>query len=327
MITVLTDPVPVGRYYFTEFLKKLGRGVKQLINPRQSSFKRLKPKFRGHYAVTRSLIEGLEKIQYPYVYNPKRLKDVHEIVVVLSGRDALRQAIAWKREGRIDHLLAGPNLMILPSQYTNLWGSEVDLCLMPSQWISKVYQADLPSLHGRCAIWPAGVDTKYWKPFQGKVHTKIILFYVKEYDGPFNNINSYIKVVEMMGYKVEYIHAGQYSPEQYREALKRCEFMVGFSHVDSQSLAWAEAWAMDKPTLLWKNTSIILQGKSVDCSTAPWLTDSTGYFFSNINEFTVLFHQISTNQLIFTPRQWVIENMSDEVCAKLLLKLAFNLSS
>ena len=326
MITILTDPVPIGRYRFTEYLKKLGRPVKRFFHPPQIWRLGLNLPYRGHYGVTRSLVEGFKKTLIPHIYNPQQLINIDDVVVVLSGLDALRQAIGWKRKGRIHRLLAGPNLMLLPSQYPELWGSEVDVCLVPSKWISAVYEQDLPTLQGRCAIWPAGVDTEYWKPSEATIQTKTALFYVKENDGPFSNIHSFSEMIEQHGYSVEWIHVGRYTPEQYREALCNCEFLVGFSHVESQGLAWAEAWAMDKPTLLWSNTKFSIQGKACESSTAPWLTNATGRFFSNLTDFANLLDQIANLKLSMEPRKWVLDNMSDNVCAGQLLKLAFPIS-
>jgi hypothetical protein len=80
-LTVLSDPVPSGRFLLTEMAKSLGRPIIRIL--------RLSPPFarnqtfRGHFVVTWSLVEGLRKLGADFNYNPKRLKDVGEAVIGL----------------------------------------------------------------------------------------------------------------------------------------------------------------------------------------------------------------------------------------------------
>ena len=58
-ITVLTDPVPVGRYFFGEKARSVVRRLRDMVSPRPTF---LRSRYRGHFGVTRSLVEGLQKI-------------------------------------------------------------------------------------------------------------------------------------------------------------------------------------------------------------------------------------------------------------------------
>src|SRR5947209_3178842 len=107
-ITVLIDAVPCGRHAFIEMLKKTARFIRGVVWPRPQYA--ISP-YRGHFAVTRSMVEGFQKIGCTVSYNPLRRADVGSIVVVPAGYSALRQAIRWKRAGAISTLIAGPNLV------------------------------------------------------------------------------------------------------------------------------------------------------------------------------------------------------------------------
>ena len=55
--TILTDPIPHGKYFFIENFKKVLRNIRNTFsNPERVYYRN---KYRGHFAVTRSLIEGL----------------------------------------------------------------------------------------------------------------------------------------------------------------------------------------------------------------------------------------------------------------------------
>lgn len=318
LLTVLTDPVPYGTYFPIEILKHLFRMIKRRLYPLPHY---MVSKYRGHPAVTRSLVEGLAKIGADANYNPRSYKQIGETVLVLSGIPALKQAIQLKRKGYIKKLLAGPNMMELPSDFNGLAASpEIDRYVINSEWTKKMYEEDCPALEGRCVIWPAGVDTEYWKPSDNQVR-ETILIYEKQRKGPVGPIDPYINWLEMQGYKVELIKCGDYTLDEFLLALQRAQLMVGFVIDESQGLAWAEAWAADVPTLIWRNTTNMIRGRIIETSTAPFLSDENGLFFNDLSHFKVVFSEWEKSKSSFQPRHWVTNNMSDEVCALLFCKL------
>lgn len=319
-LSVLTDPVPYGIYFLVEFAKHIARRCKNIIKPAPHF---LRSKYRGHFAVTRSLVKGLKKIGVHANYNPRSLSELGEVVVVLSGVAALRQAIRLKRSGRVQRIFAGPNIIVFPSEIRDLiCAPEVDWCVVPADWVLDMYVNDCPELRDRCLVWPAGVDTVYWCPsYKIEKRTKILV-YEKQVKGPVGPIADYIQILKQHGYQVTHIEYGKYFPDQYLLLLQESCLMVGFVTDESQGLAWAEAWSADVPTLLWYQDHDTFQGRTFSSSTAPYLSRETGLFFSGLAEFKAALSQWEANRESFQPRQWVLENMSDEVCASKLCKMA-----
>src|SRR5262245_168136 len=105
MVTVLTQPVPSSPRKDCTFFAQPSAAVRRLV---ETVFPG-KTIYGGHPAVTRSVVEGLARLQAPYRYNPRYLTLVSDIVIVLAGLEALQQAIFWKRERKITVLVAGPN--------------------------------------------------------------------------------------------------------------------------------------------------------------------------------------------------------------------------
>ena len=320
-LTVLTDPIPVGRFRLKETLKRAGRSVRDVIRPGPVWLRGLS--YRGHFAVTRSLVEGLRKIGANANYNPKREADVGEAVIVVSGIDAVRQAIAWKREGRITRLLAGPNILVFPSEHPDVIAApEVDFCVTPADWVCRLYERDCPALKGRCVAWPAGVDTEYWRPDPGKREPRGVLIFDKQNKGPVGPVSDYVAVLKARNYSVSVVEYGRYTHHEFLSSLGRASLMVGFVANESQGLAWAEAWSADVPTLLWFQDQYELAGRMMAASTAPYLCDSTGLFFASVAEFEQALARWESSREAFQPRRWVLDNMSDEVCARKLCQLA-----
>lgn len=100
MLTILTDPISlkvVNLRFFKKIATKIYDSVRK--NPVYSS------QYGGHSAVTRSLIEGLKKNRLPYSYNVRSENDLAENVLVLSGKETLKQAIDWKKKKRSENYL------------------------------------------------------------------------------------------------------------------------------------------------------------------------------------------------------------------------------
>lgn len=321
VITILTDPIPVGRWFFSEFAKHHLRKIKNKFRPPTHHSKSA---YRGHYSVTRSLVEGLSIIDVDANYNPKFLNDIADTIVVLSGASTLRQAIALKRKGRIRKLLAGPNILVFPSEHDALiTSSEIDICIVPSEWVRKMYVNERPILNDRCVSWAAGVDTSYWVPIAPTSRVQLsVLIFEKLYENTVGSIAEYVDILERRGCNVQIIKYGEYTREEYLLNLRNADVMVGFSYSESQGIAWAEAWSVGVPTLIWRNETHKYQGKTFACSTAPYLSEETGAFFTDIADFETVFINWVNNRERFQPRKWVMENMSDKVCAQKLLDIA-----
>ena len=58
-----------------------------------------------------------------------------------------------------------------------------------------------------------------------------------------------------------------------------------------------------------------------DISSCPYLSEATGLRFSNFEELSHILGMLSAGEAQFSPRNWVLANMSDEVCARKFLEL------
>ena len=318
-ISIMTSPVPIGRYFIKEPLKHCARLVRDAIYKKPAY---MKSKYGGHPAVTRSVVEGLQKIGIRVTYNPRTLSAVGEVVFVPSGFDALRQAIQMRRSGYLKRLLAGPNLVEFPSDRRDLiTAPEIDVYLTTDNSTRDLYVEDCPELSGRCQPWPAGVDTGYWRPVVNRDDRHSVLIYVKPDRGPVDP-QIIAARLKQLGYQVEIIQYGLYTQDQYLQALQHAQVMVGFSQSESQGIAWAEAWSADVPTLIVRNEVTTRRHKTYRSSTAPYLSSQTGLFFNDPLDFETVFNDWKMNRDQFNPRQWVMDNLSDERSAQELYKFA-----
>ena len=319
-LTILTDPVltPIQR-----IIKKVKRllidfSLNQDLHQNKNSIKSFD--YGGHYAVTRSLVEGLKKIQIAYNYNPKSIKDLGETIVVLSGINTLKQAIKWKKNGKIKTLAAGPNIVVFSSEGERiLTNQEIDICLVPSHWVATAYSEDEPSLQDKIKIWYAGVDYVYWNPKLLSKSKNVLVYWKTETDDFCKAVEN---KVEEHGWNPIRMTYGQYNQEQFKNTLDLCEFSIFISRSESQGIALAECWSMNIPTLVWNPQELIYQGRVYSSvSACPYLNNLTGIEWRTFTELDRILDDIELNLFSFHPRRWILESMSDEYCAKNLLKI------
>jgi glycosyltransferase involved in cell wall biosynthesis len=311
MITILTEPSFQWRYRLSRFLRLF---IKKYF------LKRPALAYSGHFAVTRSLIEGLRKIGEPFVYNPRRQSEVTWHVHVLCGVHTLQYAIKLKREGRIKRLTAGPNIVVSSADYNGLVAApEIDFYFVNSEWTKLAYLIDNPKLQGRIDYFPSGIDADYWRIAKTGSGQLRFAFYNKRPEPIL--YEECIKISKCNGVNVVEVKYGSYSLNELKSVLSSVDFVIYFVEQESQGIALAEIWATDTPTIVWNPGFWNYKMKNYQSSSAPYLTEDTGLFFRTAEEFKELFVEEKLKRENFQPRQWVLENMTDEICAKNFLKL------
>ena len=313
-LTLLTNTIPPKKRVLLKgarLLKRLILGKRPLID-----------RYEGHPSVTESVLKGLKTIGASFNYNPSCEEEVASAVLVLSHLEALCQAIDLKKRGRIQKLFAGPNLVIDPSDEREILNSSaIDGHIVPSDWVHDFYIAEIPALRGKCTTWPAGVDINDWVPDQSAKTKKNVLIYDKlDHNQP---IRDYQKFLAGRGWDSSIIRYGSYEKELYKNMLRKSELALFFSPSESQGLALSECWSSNIPSLVWNQGWALLKNKRkrIPASSAPYLNSHLGYFFSDLTSFDEVFQKWEMNRDSFHPRQWVCSHLSNESCAKNLLKI------
>ncbi len=271
----------------------------------------------GHPGVTRSLLSGLRILGVPFEYNIFSKKS--DTVIVLSGINYLREAIRLKKEGKIKKLIAGPNLVTRADEYGGICSSpEVDICVVPSEWVKVAYQEEVSALLGRIKVWAAGVNEIFWIPSK-KQRSKIIIYWKTESEEFIRQIET---VLRKYPFEVVRVRYGKYGVDEFRNYLNESVFAIFVSVSESQGLALAEAWSMNVPTLVWNPEKLVAHGRIYSqVSSAPYLTSSTGYFWKTIDELWELLSRLINNSFRFRPRNDVLEHFTDKRVAQNMLNL------
>lgn len=284
---------------------------------------------RGPEAVAASLVRGLTALGVAVSVNPREL-EAFETVGVLSDLGALQAAIDWRSRSSRRRLIAGPNLVVLPSDAPELMSAaQIDLVVVPSEWVLELYERDMPALRGRVAVWPAGVDTSHWRPPGTPAPPRRrALIYRKPINDQADALDAAVDGAERAlrdaGFATERLTYGEFGPRRYLQALHEADVLVFFSPTESQCLAVVEAWAAGIPTLVWARGRMVYRDMVYDTSSAPYLSGQTGRAFRTVAELAALLADWDALAPSFAPRRWVLEHMTDEICAARYRELALD---
>ena len=183
-----------------------------------------------------------------------RMRDVARVVYA-PANEALRQAAALKREGRIDYLVAGPvNALFADEADGILLLPEIDRLIVAHEWQTDFVRG-FPEVRAKCRACPCGVDTDWWKPSgspqdaappssTGRAATR-------------RSASRWSRSCAPAGWSrcaCDRCH-GEHAIFQPDRLPARCsiESAIGvfLSTFETQGLALAEAWSMDVPTVVW----------------------------------------------------------------------------
>jgi hypothetical protein len=318
-LTVLTAPIlPAPRRLYQQLRRAVRTVVKPGIPVPGPS------RYPGHFALVRSVVEGLQAIRADFNFNPRSFGELARVVYA-PANEALGQVIELKRRGVVDYVVAGPvNALFADENDGILLTPEIDLVIVPSEWTIDFYR-EFPALVGKSRVCPCGVDAEHWKPTRrAKERTAVV--YWKSGDERFcDAVETIVKRCGLEPLRVRSGHGEHriFQPADYHDALDRAVVGVFLSTFETQGIALAEAWSMDVPTVVWNpQGEAQWRGRTFRSrSSAPFLTPATGVAFRTVDDLEPALSRALTESEGFQPRAWVLAHMTDAVCAKMLDRL------
>jgi len=320
VLTILTLPILGVPNQNREQLIRIARTAKRFVT--QGIFNERIP--AGHPAVMRSLEHGFKLNGLPVIFNPWFTKKLTTHIHVAAGLGVLRQAIYLKNKGYCKHLSCGPNIGVAGSEFSELLGNAaIDQVVSHCDWAMQVWERQQPLIkRKKLSYWYAGVDHEFWRPPAEVTRSYALIFDKRLRGDPPDRTELYERFIKSLGIevrKIERTSVKKYTHEQYRKLLHGALFMVGFTaYPESQGIAWVEAWAADVPTFIQERTLCSYDGQILheQATSCPMISESTGVLFSSFNEFKRVTKDFLLGQLSFKPREWTLQNLTDEISAR-----------
>lgn len=218
----------------------------------------------------------------------------------------------------------GPHFSVLPEEKFEKIKGKHSAYLILSEWVKKIYK-ESPITNGiRLEPIPFGVNTDKFNEIIPLEQRDLVLVYHKFRD-PFE-----LHVVEnfLQKKKIEYVVFSYY--QRYDEAsfvsfLKRAKYGVWVGGHESQGFALEETLASNVPLLVWNVRYMGQEYRSnygnIPATTIPYWDKRCGEFFYDFYELENTFDKFISNLNNYKPREYIMENLSDDVCESRLIKL------
>jgi hypothetical protein len=317
-LTVLTAPIiPASRRLY----QRLRGAVRTVVRP-GVPVPRSSP-YPGHYALVRSVVEGLRAVHADFNFNPRSFGELGRVVYA-PANEALLQAVEMKQRRAVDYLVAGPVNALFPDEVNGILRTpEIDLLIVPSDWTLGFYK-DVPELVRKSRVCSCGVNAERWKPTaRGKERLAVV--YWKSGDERFcEAVEAIVRRcgLEPLRFRSRPGENHFFEPAEYREALDRAVVAVFLSEFETQGIALAEAWSMDVATLVWDPQSEARwRGRTfISKSSAPYLTPATGVAWRTIDDLEPALNRAMRSLRDFRPRAWVLAHMTDAICSGTLYR-------
>lgn len=279
----------------------------------------------GQTKVFRNLVAGLDKLGYPYVVN--RRLDACDLVWIHDDVRALPLIANLPPNIKV---VVGPNLYVMPRDIP----AEIDLSravyLHPSEWV-----LDLWKINGfsGCPLraWPVGIDTDAFTTSVAAERSLVMVYHKHRRESELELVHAALDARKIASVTIRY---GSYSQADYRSALSRSRYVIWHGCQESQGIALQEAMACGVPILIWDvrelgEFSAGVAGRykftqiegSFPVTSAPYFDARSGIRATDLDEVTSGIEKMESTWRQFSPRDFILENLTLEKQADALLRI------
>ena len=218
--------------------------------------------------------------------------------------------------------LIGPNHFVLPSECDPLvWKTKRNI-VTPSKWMKDKYKTQLDSKHN-IYIWPVGIDTNQFIPGQRDKKIDCLLYYKLAPVDPIlpwtiNLKNLLRKLIDNNLIFKEIIY-GEYNEKELIEVAQSSRFCVVISMSETQGIAYQEILSMNVPIYV-VDCNVTHQFEPNECpgaTSAPYFDDRCGIKHPDLSRFDEFLDRLDE----FSPREYILENLTLKKCANEYLSL------
>lgn len=265
----------------------------------------------GHPQLEQSLIRGFLDAKVPFAVDEL----AENVVLLWLDKTDLRLLSKLKKQGKIKKAVTVPTACKY-DYFDLLWNFPlydcVDRSLVASNWVKEKNQTMIDKKYWKkIVVWPSGVEVP--KLNKAKPVKKCICYYKNH--SVDENLSVFLRQNQIEYTIFEY---GKYNFKDWVRALRDADFAIFYQSCrETQGLAIAEAWSYDVPIFVNK----MKDGTHI----APYLTSQNGLEWETVEDLKKIVLEYVKNPMQFlsqfSPRQYVLENMSDQKSVLNLMKI------
>ena len=276
----------------------------------------------GQKMVFLNLIKGLDRIGVPYRVNDfKHIRRHPGELACVVGKPQLLFERKWTNP-----ILFGASVFSHPIDHADLLETTtVRHVLVPGPWILDMFR---PYYGERVSAWPVGIDTEVWTP-TGEPKTIDVLLYNKvrwdkdRYDREL--VQPIRDELSRRGLSFRELRYGSYDPSDLADALRQCRSAVFLCEHETQGIAYQQMLSSGVPVLAWDRGGEWQDPeyhpsrvRYAEVSSVPYWDERCGLKFADVPSFPTALDEFwnGVEAGRFSPRNYVLDNLTLETCAQ-----------
>ncbi|MBD1394716.1 glycosyltransferase [Mucilaginibacter sp. ZB1P21] len=292
-----------------------------------------RPRPGGVMMVALELLKGLDILKIPYRFNDFKYicKHPNELACII-GKPQLLFDKKWKNP-----ILFGAGVFSHPKDCPDLFDKypNVKKILVPGDWMQQMFEKYYGS---KVVTWPVGIDTQKWhqgikaadKRFDFLIYDKIRWKHNHYNDTLVKPIKDHLS---LSGKTFSTIKYGAYTHAELMQKISVSEAVIFLCEHETQGLAYQQILSTNTPILAWDRGGMWQDPsyypdkvKFEPVSSVPYWDKRCGVKFTDATNFISGLRTFINKQqnLEFAPRDYILKNLSLEVCAQKYVDIALN---
>lgn len=223
----------------------------------------------------------------------------------------------------------GPHFSVFPEKHSIeiISKNKNVVYVQPSDWVVDLWKS-FPFFNINIKSLPFGVDTdKFNEIKQNSQRNEIFVYFKRRNNDELEFILNFFKS-KKIDYKL-FDYVKKYNEIEYLNCLQNSKYGIWLDAHESQGFALQEALSCNVPLLVWNVSSLNQEVGSnypnFYATTLSYWNDNCGEIFYNYDEFLDKFNSFISKLDTYTPRQFILNNLSIKKCEEKFINLVNNI--
>jgi hypothetical protein len=247
-------------------------------------------------------------------------KDIDNYDVIYSPCDSI-DTLSYKDK----KFIFGPHFSVYPDHkmdkitYTNNC-----VYIQPSEWVAKIWKIYDISLKNRIYSFPFPVDVDRFSPIKSiDERDKVFVYYKRRDPRELDFLENFLRN-NNINYKI-FDYLRRYQEKDYLNYLRESKYGIILDAHESQGFAIEEALSCDVPLFVWNVSNMRQEYGSeypiYSATSIGYWDNRCGEYFYKCDELLEKFMIFMNKLRDYRPREYILDNLTVDKCAKRLKEL------
>ena len=222
----------------------------------------------------------------------------------------------------------GPQFSVLPDSKLNVIKGDNCVYNILSEWVMNLWSPSPFCDNIKLTTCPFGVDTDLFtniKPIDER--TNVFVYYKRRHPDELNILHNFLKNKNINFIFINYLD--RYQEKDYINCLQNSKFGIWLGSHESQGFALEEALSCNVPLLVWNvksfNQEYGCSYPDVPATSIPYWDERCGEYFYNVEDLEKTFELFVSKLNTYKPREYILENLSVDVCENRFIETIHNI--